>query len=389
MTALPSIALIEYSVVMPCLNEAATVATCIRNAQACLKRLGVTGEIIVADNGSTDRSAEIASREGARVVSVPIRGYGAALYAGAYHAQGRFIIMGDADDSYDFSALDLFVEALRTGADLVIGNRFRGGILPGAMPWKNRHIGNPVLSGIGRLLFRSDIGDFHCGLRGASKDAFMRLNLQTTGMEFASEMIIKALLLNMHVAEVPTVLRPDGRDRAPHLRPWRDGCRHLVFMSLFSPRWLFLYPGLALTAGGLSGYLVMASGTGTAAVLGLLASAVAVILGFNTVVFSFCARIYAFNQRFVLEDDGLERLFGFFKLEGGLASGIGFLCAGVAGTWWSVRHTTLELSTAGAVPMWFAVGIASATAFLLGGQLILMSFLLSLFGVRRRFGGNV
>src|SRR5437763_380017 len=245
---------IELSVVMPCLNEAETLARCIRKARACIERLGLDAEIIVADNGSTDGSQRIARDEGARVVDVAIRGYGAALYQGCVDARGRFIIMGDADDSYDFSKLDPFVDELRAGADLVMGNRFRGGIRPGAMPWKNRYVGNPVLSAIGHLFFHTKANDFHCGLRGFSREAFERMNLQTVGMEFASEMLIKATLLGLRVTEVPTTLDKDGRSRASHLRPWRDGWRHLRFMLLYCPRWLFLYPGLALMlAGGFFG----------------------------------------------------------------------------------------------------------------------------------------
>jgi glycosyltransferase involved in cell wall biosynthesis len=377
---------LEFSVIMPCLNEAATLATCIRKARCCLARLGIDGEVVVADNGSTDGSPAIATAEGARVISVPVRGYGAALFAGACEARGRFLIMGDADDSYDFSTLDSFVDALRGGVDLVIGNRFRGGIRPGAMPWKNRYFGNPVLSAIGRRLFRSNIGDFHCGLRGVSKDAFTRLNLQTTGMEFASEMIIKALLLGMRVSEVPTVLTPDGRNRPPHLRPWRDGWRHLTFMFLFSPRWLFLYPGAALLTAGLAGYAALARGIDADAAPWVLASSVAVLLGFNSVVFAFCARIYAFNQRFVPQDERLERLFRYFKLEGGLLAGAALIAVGGAGVWWSLRHGAPATSLPEEGQAWLVASSAAATALVLGGQMILGSFLFSLFGIRRRFG---
>src|SRR3954470_11821138 len=237
---------IELSILMPCLNEAETLAACIRKAQSYLERSGVSGEIIIGDNGSTDGSPEIARRCGARVIAIPLRGYGAALYGATQAACGQYCIMGDSDDSYDFTNLDGFLEKLRAGYDLVMGNRFTGEIKPGAMPWKNRYIGNPVLSAIGKTLFRSPAGDFHCGLRGYSKAAFRRMDLRTTGMEYASEMVIKATILNMRITEVPTTLSPDGRDRPPHLRPWRDGWRHLRFMLLYSPNWLFLLPGLAL-----------------------------------------------------------------------------------------------------------------------------------------------
>ena len=244
------VSVVELSIVMPCLNEAETLARCIGKATRFLDESGVAGEIVIGDNGSTDGSIEIAERHGARVVDVPIRGYGAAVYHAALAAKGRYVIMGDADDSYDFSALAPLVAKLRDGYDVVMGNRFLGGIRPGAMPWKNRYIGNPILSSIGRLFFRCPARDFHCGLRGFSADAFRRMDLRTTGMEFASEMVIRATLLGMRITEVPTTLDPDGRSRPPHLRPWRDGWRHLRFMLLFSPRWLFLIPGLALMLTG-------------------------------------------------------------------------------------------------------------------------------------------
>lgn len=245
----------ELTILMPCLNEAETLAACINKANRWIAGAGVAAEVVIADNGSTDGSQDIATSLGARVVPVPQRGYGAALYHGAMAARGKWIIMGDSDDSYDFSNLDAFVARLRDGYDLVMGNRFAGGIMPGAMPWKNRYIGNPILTWIGRLLFKCPARDFHCGLRGFSKDAFLALDLRTTGMEFASEMVIKATLFGMRICEVPTTLSPDGRSRPPHLRPWRDGWRHLRFMLLFSPRWLFAIPGLVL--GGISGVFYM------------------------------------------------------------------------------------------------------------------------------------
>ena len=252
---------IELSILMPCLNEAETLAICIRKARSYLAESGVIGEVVVADNGSTDGSQEIALAEGALVVPVPRRGYGAALLGGIEAARGKFVIMADADDSYDLTALGPFVKGLRGGADLVMGNRFKGGIAPGAMPFLHKYLGNPVLSWLGRLFFRSPIGDFHCGLRGFDRKRIKALGLRSTGMEFASEMIVRAALAGYQVVEVPTTLKPDGRSRAPHLRTWRDGWRHLSFLLMYSPRWLFLYPGLALLLIGIiAGILLFPSG---------------------------------------------------------------------------------------------------------------------------------
>jgi glycosyltransferase involved in cell wall biosynthesis len=251
---------VDLTILMPCLNEAKTVAACVREAREYLNEAGIEGEVLVADNGSSDGSVQLAEAAGARVIQVPVRGYGAALMAGISAARGKYVIMGDADRSYDFSRLEGFVDKLRSGAKLVMGNRFAGGIEPGAMPHLHRYLGNPVLSFLGRLYFRTPIRDFHCGLRGFSRDAVRQLNLVTPGMEFASEMIAKAALAGWRIEEVPTVLRPDGRGRPPHLRTWRDGWRHLRFLLLFCPRWLFLYPGALLTLGGLLGYAMLAGG---------------------------------------------------------------------------------------------------------------------------------
>jgi glycosyltransferase involved in cell wall biosynthesis len=238
---------------MPCLNEEETLATCIRKAQRAIADANIAGEVIVADNGSTDGSIEIAEQLGARVVRVTAKGYGNALMGGIAASRGKFIVMGDADDSYDFGHIPRFVEQLRRGSDLVMGNRFRGGIQKGAMPALHRYLGNPVLTKVGRVLFRSSAGDFHCGLRAFRKDAYERMGLRTTGMEFASEMVVKAALFKMRIAEVPTTLAPDGRSRPPHLRTWRDGWRHLRFLLMYSPRWLFLYPGILMVLWGWPG----------------------------------------------------------------------------------------------------------------------------------------
>ncbi|MBV9576491.1 MAG: glycosyltransferase family 2 protein, partial [Gammaproteobacteria bacterium] len=237
---------VELTILMPCLNEAETLAICIQKAKHFLATENIQGEILVADNGSADGSQTIAREQGARVISVATRGYGAALRSGIAAAQGEYIIMGDADNSYDFQHLSPFIAKLREGHDLVIGNRFKGGIIKNAMPWLNRYIGNPILSFLGRRFFKNNIGDFHCGLRGFKRESLQQLNLQGDGMEFASEMIAKATLKNLKLVEVPTPLFPDGRSRRPHLRPWRDGWRHLRLLFLLSPRWLFLYPGLSL-----------------------------------------------------------------------------------------------------------------------------------------------
>src|SRR5580693_5203972 len=293
---------VELSVVMPCLNEAETLETCIRQAQRALRDANIVGEIIVADNGSSDGSQEIAERLGARVVQVEARGYGNALMGGIAFASGKYILMGDADDSYDFGHIPRFVERLRQGADLVMGNRFRGGIERRAMPPLHRYLGNPVLTEIGRLLFKSPCGDFHCGLRAFTKGAYARMGLRTTGMEFASEMVVKAALFNMAISEVATSLRPDGRSRAPHLRTWRDGWRHLRFLLLYSPRWLFLYPGLALMFIGvifsillLPGPVMIANGVGLD-VHTLLVAGMAILVGVQSITFGFIARMYAIKN---------------------------------------------------------------------------------------------
>ena len=246
---------LELTILMPCLNEAETIATCIQKALRFLHHSGIRGEVLIADNGSTDGSREIAAELGARVVRVAERGYGAALKAGIQAAHGRYVIMGDADDSYDFSNLSPFVTKLREGAELVMGNRFKGGIAPGAMPGLHKYLGNPVLSGIGRLFFNAPVGDFHCGLRGFDRRAIATLGLESSGMEFASEMVVKATLRQKAIVEVPTTLSPDGRSRPPHLRSWRDGWRHLKFLMLFCPKWLFFYPGVALLAAGVASLL--------------------------------------------------------------------------------------------------------------------------------------
>jgi glycosyltransferase involved in cell wall biosynthesis len=330
---------VELTILMPCLNEAATLPVCIEKARAFLSRAGVDGEVLVSDNGSTDGSQAIAQAHGARVVHAPQRGYGAALINGVQQAHGRFVIMGDADDSYDFSQLDGYLAALRAGAQLVMGNRFKGGIAPGAMPLLHRYLGNPVLSFVGRLFFRVPIGDFHCGLRGFSRDALLGLGLVTPGMEFASEMVAKAALAGLRIAEVPTTLRPDGRGRPPHLRTWRDGWRHLRFLLLFCPRWLFLYPGLALVMLGVSGMAALKVGPLYVASVGLgvhsqLYMAAATILGMQLVQMAFLTKWMGVLSGILPVPRWLARTQDYLSIETGLLTGAG---AFVIGLLWSLR----------------------------------------------------
>ncbi|HEV7457489.1 MAG TPA: glycosyltransferase family 2 protein [Roseococcus sp.] len=328
---------LELTILMPCLNEAETLALCIREAQDFLARSGIAGEVLVADNGSTDGSQEIAQRLGARVVPITERGYGAALRGGIAAARGRFVIMGDSDNSYDFANLDGFVAELRGGADLVMGNRFRGGIEKGAMPFLHRYLGNPVLSFIGRLLFRVPAGDFHCGLRGFSRDRILALNLATPGMEFASEMVVRAALARYRIVEVPTRLRPDGRSRPPHLRTWRDGWRHLRFLLFYSPRWLFLYPGLALLGFGalVSGLLF----PGPLRVAGVtfdmhsfMAGCLAVLVGLQVVTFAVISKQVGVRRGYLPPPTGLDaRLLGLLNFERGLILAAFLVLLGGAG----------------------------------------------------------
>jgi glycosyltransferase involved in cell wall biosynthesis len=380
---------LELSVVMPCLNEAETLETCIGKAADFLAANKLHGEIVIGDNGSTDGSQAIAERCGARVVTVPLRGYGAALYYATLACRGRYAIMGDSDDSYDFTNLMPFVDKLREGYDLVMGNRFLGGIQGGAMPWKNRYIGNPILTAIGRLFFHCPARDFHCGLRGYSLTAFQKMDLQTTGMEYASEMVIKSTLLGLKIAEVPTTLRPDGRSRPPHLRPWRDGWRHLRFMLLYSPRWLFLYPGLAaMLLGTLVGaWLLPGPRRVGAAVLDvhtLLYAAMAIVIGFQAVMFSLFTKIYAIGQGLMPQDQRLNRLFRYVKLETGVLSGLLFLILGLAGTVASFEYWQ-HLSFGKLDPrLMLRLIIPSVLLLMLGCQIALASFFLSVLGLSVR-----
>ena len=379
----------ELTVVLPCLNEAETLAVCIRKAKASIAGLGIDGEVVIADNGSTDGSQDIARAEGARVVDVPIRGYGAALTAGIADAKGEFVIMGDADDSYDLSNLGPFVEALRGGADLVMGNRFAGGIEPGAMPALHRYLGNPVLTAVGRILFRSPVKDFHCGLRGFRREAILELDLRTTGMEFASEMVVKATLNKLNIVEVPTTLSPDGRSRAPHLRTWRDGWRHLRFLLLYSPRWLFLYPGMILFLVGLVlGGVLLAGpiqiGEHALDVSALVYAMAAVLIGFQAILFAAFSRAFVANEGLMPPSPGMQKAFKILNLERGLIIGLLLLIVGVALAIYGFIHW--GSSDFGALDARDAIRLAvpAATLSVLGFETIMGSFFLSVLGLSRR-----
>ena len=379
----------ELSIVMPCLDEAETLEICVRKAQRFLREQGIEGEVIVADNGSTDGSQQIARRLGARVVPVAARGYGIALIGGIQAASGKYVIMGDADDSYDFSDLSAFIGKLRQGYALVMGNRFRGRIRPGAMPPLHRYLGNPLLTAIGRLFFRSEAGDFHCGLRGFDRQAILSLDLRTTGMEFASEMVVKAALHDLSITEVPITLYPDGRSRPPHLRSWRDGWRHLRFLMLYSPRWLFLYPGIFLGLAGLvvMGWLILgprAIGRVTLDVHTLVYAALAVSLGYQSVIFAIFTKVFAVSEGLLPADPRLTRLFDYVTLESGLLLGLVQITAGVGlssyAVWSWRNHFFGPLNPSSTLRM----VIPAALLIELGIQTVLASFFLSVLGLRRR-----
>lgn len=377
----------ELTILMPCLNEAETLGVCVKKAQGFLASHEVEGEVLIADNGSEDGSQQIANDLGARVIHVEERGYGNALIAGIDAARGRYVIMGDADDSYDFTCLGPFLDELRKDADLVMGNRFAGGIEKGAMPLLNRYLGNPVLSFVGRLFFGSGIGDFHCGLRGFDRQAIRGLGLNSGGMEFASEMVVKATLQGLRIEEVPTTLSPDGRSRSPHLRRWRDGWRHLRFLLLLSPDWLFLYPGL------------FAVGLGVVAMVGILRQpvligavsfdvntlvycAAAITAGFQMTVFSMFARVLGMDIGVLPEDRAFRKFQSMLSLEVGILGGLVLVAAGLIGSayavgaWSSASFGTLDPQSS------LRVVIPSATAIVLGVQLAASSFFLSVLRLR-------
>lgn len=378
---------------MPCLNEAETLARCLEKAKTGLQRAGVPGEILVADNGSTDGSQAIAEKNGARLVAVAEKGYGSALIWGTRAAAGKWILMGDADDSYDFSEADRFVKKFEEGYELVMGCRLPSGggtVLPGAMPWKNRWIGNPILSFIGRLFFKCPAHDFHCGLRGYTREAFDAMDLQTTGMEFASEMVIKATLKKMKITEVPVTLSKDGRSRPPHLKPWRDGWRHLRFMLLFSPRWLFLIPGIALFLAGACASISLAAkdipfGPITLNVGTLTVTCMMAIVGFQLVAFAFFTKVFAIAEGLLPDDPRLTRVLKFLTLEKGIILSAAVFVVGIAllvrALWlWGKVHfgelPSMEENLRRLIP--------AATLVVLGIQGIFSSFFMSALGLKTK-----
>lgn len=376
---------------MPCLNEAQTLAACIEKANTFLAQHHIKGEVLIADNGSTDGSQGIATGLGARVVDVPVRGYGAALSHGIAYAQGRYIIMGDSDGSYDFSALMPFVEKLRAGCKLVMGNRFRGGIKPGAMPLLHKYLGNPVLSFIGRLFFNNPSGDFHCGLRGFDRAAILALDLQTTGMEFASEMVVRAALNGLSITEVPTVLYKDGRNRPPHLHTWSDGWRHLRFLLMFSPRWLFFYPGAFLFVLGFTGMAVLLPGSLRVGgvefdVHTLLLSGVCMIVGTQTLLFAYLAKHYCISHRLHPQDSRISALSGLFSLEKLLIAGGTLTVCGIGMVIYSLfiwkHHQFGELDYESMMRLL----VPSSVAIVTGLQIVFGAFLASMLSLPVRTG---
>ena len=382
----------EVSVVLPCLNEVETLGVCIDKANRALTEHGIVGEIIVADNGSTDGSQELARARGARVIPVTQRGYGNALMGGITAARGQYVIMGDADDSYDFSEIPAFVARLREGYDLVQGCRLPAGggtVLPGAMPWLHRWWGNPMFSFMVRRMFHAPVHDVYCGLRGFTKSLYERLDLRCTGMEFATEMVIKSSLSRERIAEVPITLHPDGRtSHAPHLRTFRDGWRTLRFFLMYSPRWLFLVPGVLLLFLGLLGYGLAMPGIklfgATLDVHTLLFASLAILLGHQSVVFALFTKTFAIRERRHPEDPRMTRFFKIFNLEKGLLLGAAtlatglFLLAGAIQQWHAVAFGPLDYAH---TMRWVIPGV---TLSALGFQTLLSSFFISILGMHRR-----
>ena len=379
---------IELSIVMPCLNEAETLAICITKAQSFIDTNAIKGEVVIADNGSTDGSITIAKSLKAKVVNAEQKGYGSALKAGIEAANGKYIIMGDADNSYDFNTLMPYVTELRNGTDLVMGNRFKGGIEKDAMPFLHKYLGNPVLSFIGRLFFKINIGDFHCGLRGFSKSAYNQMNLKTSGMEFASEMVVKSKLTNLSIAEVPTKLYKDGRTRAPHLKTWSDGWRHLRFLILYAPNWLFLFPGILLVLVGLIMSIALIINpiefeNFTLDVHTLLYTSAFLLVGFQFIIFYGLTKIFAVENELLPKSNRYNKLFKFINLEKGLIIGFILVCVGLflsykgLSSWKSTDFRTLDTQTT------LRIIIPAITALQLGIQTILFSFFFSVLGLKK------
>lgn len=380
---------IELTILMPCLNEVKTIGTCIQKAQKYLAGDLVTGEILVADNGSTDGSIDLAKSLGARVVNITSKGYGSALIGGINAAKGKYIIMGDADDSYDFENLYAFVKELRNGYDLVMGNRFTGGIKKGAMPFLHRYLGNPVLTKIGQIFFKIKCGDFHCGLRGFNKSSIQKLDLHTTGMEFASELVIKSSLNKFKITEVPTTLSKDGRDRPPHLRTWRDGWRHLRFMLLYSPNWLFFYPGIMLfILGVIIGSIIVTGpvkvGNITFDIHTLLVASLIITIGYQSAAFSLLAKVFAITNDLLPSSERFMKLFKYYSLELGILVGIILLIVGLTGIIYSVLvwgESSFGVLNSSKM---MRLLIPAVTLMSLGIQTIMFSFLFSLLGLKRK-----
>lgn len=377
----------ELSIVMPCLNEAETLEICIKKAHNFFSENNINGEVVIADNGSSDGSQNIANANGARVINIPKKGYGSALKGGIENASGKFIVMGDADDSYDFSNLNLFLTKLREGNDLVIGNRFKGGIQKNAMPFLHKYLGNPVLSFLGRIFFKLDIGDFHCGLRGFSKAAFEKMQLTTSGMEFASEMIVKSHLLKLKIVEVPTILYKDGRSRKPHLKTWSDGWRHLRFLLLYSPKWLFLLPGFVLMLLGsiLSIALIINPITVFSIVFDvqtLLYSMSMLLIGFQFVLFYGLTKVFAVTQKLLPKSNRFDTIFKYISLEKGLLLGFILILFGMGLTIYSVQFWSHSHFGELNFTQTARVIIPAIFTIIIGIQIVLFSFFFSIIGLK-------
>jgi glycosyltransferase involved in cell wall biosynthesis len=379
----------ELSVVLPCLNESSTLGICIQQVRDTFRKHNISGEIIVADNGSTDGSLGIARNMGVTTVLIQEKGYGSALMGGIAAARGKFILMGDSDCSYDFTEIPVFLEKLRSGHELVMGNRFAGGIQAGAMRPLHRYLGNPVLSGVGRFFFHAPARDFHCGLRAFTKTAYEQLGLRTTGMEFATEMVVKASLFKLSMCEVPTTLAPDGRGGRSHLRTWHDGWRHLRFLLLYSPRWLFFYPGLAVLFAGSAAAVWLLPGPRKVGriffdIHSLLYAMLAILAGFQAVLFAVFTKIFGITEGLLPDDPRLTRAFRVFNLEKGLLLGAGLLLAGMIAAGYSLflwNHAGYGPMNPVVLVRLVAAVIVSVT---LGVEIIFASFFLSILGLARR-----